>query len=159
MTELKYVPDLDTWDVEVSTDPQLSPNDFIERDGEGWKLRPADKDDAEDIESFPHFPVKNGDIVLFDEYRNFGTHRLAVDHDGNWTITPEPPNYANCFALPYDFESMAHSIPDLIEYNSSEITRGTEIDIEIWWWSDTGKPWQFVVDGETAQLIKFVGQA
>lgn len=157
MTELKFVPD--QWCDEVSTEPQNTPDAFIVRDGEGWKLRPADEDDAKDLESFPHIPVKHGDIVLFNEYRNFGTHKLDVDNEGGWTVDPEPPNYANCFALPYDFESMAHDIPELIEFNQGEIGRGSQVEIEVWWWSDTAKPWQFIVEGDTAQLVKFVGQA
>lgn len=157
MTELKFAPD--QWVDELTAEPAISPDLFIGRDGTGWKLRPADPDEASDTESFAHAALAHGDVVLFREHRHFGSHTLSLDENGVATVDPEPPQYANCFGLPDYWESMAHNIPDLIEWNQDEIKPDSQVDIDIWWWSDNTTPWQFVVEGETAKFVKFVGQA
>ncbi|ATN32871.1 hypothetical protein ACO34A_03530 [Rhizobium sp. ACO-34A] len=153
--ELKYVPD--QWADEVTPTPQLTPDAFIIREGEDWILRPAAEDDAEDLESFAPIRVRHGDTVMFHEHRNFGSFILYVDDEGEWDVDGDYPDYANCFAMSGDYESMTDNIPDLI--GCSEIDPGSSYDIEIWWWSDTGFPWQFVVEGDAAKFVKLEGVA
>lgn len=157
MTELKFCPD--QYVDEISTAPNVSREAFLKRDGAGWKLCPVDEHDAEDLESYPHVPLNHGDTVRFHEYRNFGTHTLDIDDEGKWTLSPEPPTYANCFALPLNFEDMARNIPELIHLNTDETQPGSSTDVEVWYWSDYSKPYTFTIEGETARFVEFVGQA
>jgi hypothetical protein len=157
MTEITHVPE--KYVDEVSARTNVSHDAFIKRDGAGWKLCPADPDEAEDIESFPHVTLTHGDIVLFHSYRHLGEYELDVAEDGTWKVAPEPPCYANSFGLPWYWESMTHNIPDLIEHNGDEIKPGSKVEIEAWWWSDSAEPWQFTVEGETARFVKVEGRA
>lgn len=153
MTELKFVPE--QWCDEVTATPATTPNAFIQKIEGSYVLRPADKDEADDHDSFPHITVKNGDTVTFAEHRHFGSFRLNIREDRSWDTDLSFPTYANYFALAWDWETMADSIPELI--TNSELEPGSH-DLIIYWWGD-GHAWRFVVEGDTARFAQIEGEA
>jgi hypothetical protein len=152
--ELSFVPE--QWMDEMTATPFPSPDAFINRLDDGtYVLIPADKHEADDQDSYKHIPVKHGDILLFGQHRYYGLFTLTIQDDGEWSVNREYPQDATHFAIPYSWESCADNVDELIQFE--ELKSGSH-DIIIYWWGDS-RPFEFVVDGDTAKFVEVVGHA
>ncbi|WP_320188892.1 hypothetical protein RMS29_028450 (plasmid) [Agrobacterium rosae] len=152
MTELKYLPA--DWMDEYVPDAQADPDKFIFREATGvFFLRPFE--DQEDEETYQR-KLQHGDIVMFQEHRQFGDFLLMIEADGSWETDKPIPEQANCLRLDHDTDTLQQSVEKLISENS--LSEGDH-DIDAYWWSSYHVPLNFIVEGETAKFVKIEGVA
>lgn len=152
MTELMFLPS--AWMDEYVPDPQTDVNLFIFRDDTGtYYLRPVE--DQDDAESYSQV-LNHGDIVMFDEHRQFGDFTLTINEDGSWETDSPIPTDATCIRVDRDTDTLQPSIRELISEN--DLQAGVH-QIDAYWWSGYETPRRFIVDGDTARFERIEGTA
>lgn len=131
------------WLDEVVPIMEASPVAYVEREGEGWALRlpkgnPSRSDDHE--EDCWHTKIEPGQIVGFCWTEDYGHFSLTVDDDGRWKLDRPVPETATHFWLPFDTETLAESVEDLVKGNdwTGPTDPGTHT-MGAYFWSDEVK--------------------
>jgi hypothetical protein len=139
------------WADEIVPDMEASPDAYIEREGEGWGLRlpvgnASRSDDHE--EDCWHTKIEPGRVVNFMWTESYGTFDLTVndDDDRTWSTDRPIPATASHFWLPFDVDTLADSVDELVReaaLDPGEYTMGA------YHWSDY-VPFRFEVDADGA---------
>lgn len=155
MTAPKYAPH--AWLDEIMPAPLARPEDFVEKDGDRWFLR-LPEDDLERDNEFYITEIEPGQTVDFLIHENYGQFELSIGADRRFTTDRPFPDKANGFWIPFDPETMQHSLRGLVEGDGDFALRleAGEHVIGIYWWSEP-TPFRFEID--EAGQPRFVASA
>lgn len=159
MNERRWIPA--DWVDEIVTGLADSPDAFLKRDGRGWLLlHPAEGDeehvrDDDDDADWRVRPIDAGEVVLFCWTQSFGEARLVVHPDRSWRCEGTFPPEATHFWLPFDVDTLASSIAELVdgpEDGSGGLEPGVHV-IGAYTWSE---PIPFSVEVLESGAARFV---
>lgn len=146
MTVPRYLPA--AWSDETVPTALESSDAYIERDGDRWLLR-LPKDDPDRENEFYVTPVVPGQIVEFLANEDYGHFELSIGEDRRFTTDRPYPAKANGFWIPFDPDTMQHSLRELVEggeHDGEPLGAGEHV-IGIYWWSGP-IPMRFEIDGD-----------
>lgn len=142
------------WLDEVNPRLEPTPDAFIFKGEAGFRLRcPADSPDHDD-ENLDD-PLDGGQIVEFCWYESYGIHTITVAADGSWSCPTSWPAKASHFWLPYDSDTLADSMDELVKGEAwgGPLEPG-DLKVGVYFWSE-GVSFRF--DAAEAKFVQSVG--
>lgn len=97
--------------------------------------------------------LRDGEIVEFDEFQDYGGGTLTVNPDGTFTADPPMPAQANCVRT--DLENVTDSIEHLVAHGGPGLDcplEPGEHDLDFYHWSDV--PGRFRFDAATRSFVR-----
>lgn len=136
------------WMDETVPQMEASPDAFISREGDGWRLRcPEGSSDRHELQPGEtedgdpyNDPLEPGQVVNFCYHENYGLHDVTVAADGSWTCATTWPEHASQFWIPWDIDTLADSMDDLVSGGGTDrraepLEPGTHV-VGVYHWSD-----------------------